>query len=151
MKFYEFRQNNSGGSFHVDDQLTVRVIIEADTADEANSKAEDLGMYWNGCEKGQDCECCGDRWYPAWGDPMEFPYRYGSMTEKEATKIAEKYNGQVEPSKKTHVYKDRKWDVVFPIPEKYAQYMAEVYGWEDPDCFIYFKDGRKVSISGTKQ
>jgi hypothetical protein len=22
------------------------------------------GIYFNGVEDGQDCECCGDRWYP---------------------------------------------------------------------------------------
>jgi hypothetical protein len=62
--FYCFRQNNSGGSFVVDEDsgLTHFVIIEAGSADEANSKAEDIGIYFDG---EYDCPCCGDRWYPA--------------------------------------------------------------------------------------
>lgn len=151
MKFYEFTQNNSGGSFHVNDDLTVRVMIEADTAEEANSKAEDLGMYWDGCEKGHDCKCCGDRWYPAWGDGMEFPYRYGTMTEKEAKEIAVAYNSQAEPNMRVGTNKDRNWDVIFPVPESYAQFVADRWGWDDPDCYIYFKDSRKVRISGKKE
>ena len=27
--FFEYRQNNSGGRFNIDDTLTVRVIVEA--------------------------------------------------------------------------------------------------------------------------
>ena len=61
-KFYHFRQNNSGGSFVFDKNLAIDVIIEAETADEANDLAEGLGIYFNGCEGGWDCRCCGDRW-----------------------------------------------------------------------------------------
>lgn len=64
MKFYEFGQNNSGGSFVVDDKLCHRVVIEADNAEVANQKAESLGIYFDGVSSGSDCECCGDRWYP---------------------------------------------------------------------------------------
>lgn len=63
--FYEYSQNNSGGSLHTDDKLCHRVYIEADNAQEANDKAEQLGMYWNGCDDEIDCPCCGDRWYSA--------------------------------------------------------------------------------------
>lgn len=65
MAFYQFRQNNSGGSFDYDDRsgLSVNVYIEAGTADEANSRAEDLGIYFDGVDNGSDCSCCGDRWY----------------------------------------------------------------------------------------
>lgn len=64
-KFYEFRQNNTGGSFVISELagLTVHVIIEADNADEANSIAEKKGIYFDGCYSGNDCPCCGDRWY----------------------------------------------------------------------------------------
>ena len=58
--FYEFRQNNSGGSFS---GPAISVIVEADSASEANDIAESKGVYFNGCDDGSDCECCGDRWY----------------------------------------------------------------------------------------
>lgn len=61
-KFFTYRQNNSGGSFEVDDKVDVYVIIEAESAVQANSIADDIGIYFDGCEKGLDCECCGDRW-----------------------------------------------------------------------------------------
>lgn len=40
------------------------VAIQAATFEEANSKAEDSGLiYFDGVEKGWDCECCGDSWW----------------------------------------------------------------------------------------
>lgn len=66
MPFYQFRQNNSGGSFDFNDAdgITIAVIVEADNADEANRRAESIGIYFYGCDLGRDCDCCGDRWYP---------------------------------------------------------------------------------------
>ena len=58
--FYTYSQNNSGGSFigpH-------HVIVEADSARQANSIAQDHDVYFDGVEFGDDCECCGDRWIP---------------------------------------------------------------------------------------
>lgn len=65
MKFYEFRQNNSGGNFHISEEAGIgpSVIIEATSAEEANAKAEAIGIYFDGCDIGRDCDCCGDRWY----------------------------------------------------------------------------------------
>lgn len=60
--FYEFDQNNSGGRFIVNDKVTVSVFIEADSPEEANQKAQDIGIYFFGTDSGKDCECCGDRW-----------------------------------------------------------------------------------------
>lgn len=59
--FYEFRQNNSGGVFHLP---AIQVFIEADSTDEANRIAERNGLYFDGADDGRDCPCCGDRWYP---------------------------------------------------------------------------------------
>ena len=59
MSFYTFHQNNSGG-FFVGPEF---VIIEADSADEANMTAMDHDVYFDGIHHGNDCECCGDRWY----------------------------------------------------------------------------------------
>lgn len=71
--FYRFRQNNSGGSFTYNEGLgiSVNVIIEADNAYEANATAESLGIYFNGCDEGLDCDCCGDRWSPVGESPYD--------------------------------------------------------------------------------
>ena len=63
--FYTFNQNNSGGFFVFTDELAHFVIIEAKTAASANKKAKSIGIYFDGCDSGEDCRCCGDRWYPA--------------------------------------------------------------------------------------
>lgn len=62
MAIYSFRQNNSGGWFHVP---AITVYVHADTPEQANAVAEANGLYFHGVSKGLDCECCGDRWYPA--------------------------------------------------------------------------------------
>lgn len=72
-RFFEYSQNNSGGSFDIDDERGIgpRVWVEAANSDHADSRAESLGIYFNGCDEGMDCKCCGDRWRPAWGDGDE--------------------------------------------------------------------------------
>ena len=75
-KFYTFRQNNSGGVF----DGPVYVIVEATSAEEANRIAENSEIvYFDGCDKGMDCPCCGDRWYPQWSDDKgdDVPSHYG--------------------------------------------------------------------------
>lgn len=80
MAFFHFSQNNSGGSFDVDAEcgITHHVVIEASNADEANAKANEIGLYFDGVEGGRDCECCGDRWCPAYGTGNDVPSVYGS-------------------------------------------------------------------------
>ena len=76
--FYTYRQNNSYGVFDVDDNVKHFVIIEADSAKEANEKAEHIGIYFDGVEKELDCPCCGDRWYKVIEeDGTEKPKIYG--------------------------------------------------------------------------
>jgi len=75
--WYHFRQNNSGGGWDIDENVGQDVFIEAHDADEANARADEIGIYFDGVDSGQDCECCGDRWYPvsAWsscGESMSF-------------------------------------------------------------------------------
>jgi hypothetical protein len=65
-KWFEFRQNNPGGRLVFNDSVGNYVYIQAFTAAEANSKAEDIGVYFDGVAKGYDCECCGDRWCSVW-------------------------------------------------------------------------------------
>lgn len=69
-KYFHFRQNNSGGSFDIEDAdgIGVEVWIEALNADDACRRAESIGIYFDGCEYGRDCDCCGDRWHRPWGD-----------------------------------------------------------------------------------
>lgn len=115
-KFYEFDQNNSGGYFVEDDKLCHRLFIEATTLEEAIDKVEGLGVYFNGCEDGIDCSCCGDRWYEPWGDDgLTFPYTYSEAK-------------------------------TFQTIEEFAQYLAAKYGWTKPDARIFYKDGRVVEI-----
>jgi len=80
-KFFTFRQNNSGGSFDISETVAHNVIIEAHSAKEANAHAEDIGIYFDGCETGADCNCCGDRWYAAWEDGTDTPLIYGESPE----------------------------------------------------------------------
>jgi len=77
-KFYTFNQNNSGGSFVFDEEagITHFVVIEALDEKHAISRAEDIGIYFNGVNSGSDCECCGDRWYEPY-DGHEYPEVYG--------------------------------------------------------------------------
>ncbi len=71
--FYSYRQNNSGGSFIIDKDVTLFVIIEADSNGEADNKAEEVGLYFDGCDDGRDCSCCGDRWYKPYGKGDKSP------------------------------------------------------------------------------
>lgn len=70
MPYFTFRQNNSGGSFI---KPAHNVVIEADSADDANHRAEAIGLYFDGCDDGMDCECCGDRWYAQCGNDSGSP------------------------------------------------------------------------------
>jgi len=68
MTYYLYNQNNSGGSFDIDDKKGIgpRVWIEASNRAEAHERATSLGIYFDGVEKGIDCSCCGDRWPEPW-------------------------------------------------------------------------------------
>ena len=83
-KFFTYCQNNSGGKFNTSEKEGIGpfVIIEALDARHANSRAEEIGLYFDGCRVGTDCPCCGDRWYEAdesdghnvamiYGEPVE--------------------------------------------------------------------------------
>lgn len=93
MKLYHFRQNNSGGRFEYSRKrgISVNVFVEAESAEVANRKAVDsLGIYFDGCRDGLDCDCCGDRWYET--------SEYASVEGREqADKRAAPYGGQWEP------------------------------------------------------
>lgn len=81
-KFYTFSQNNSGGLFIKSEKegISECVIIEALEPNHANTRAEEIGLYFDGCDKGEDCSCCGDRWYrTSERDGYEVPSVYGKL------------------------------------------------------------------------
>ena len=81
MAWFTFRQNNSGG-FYLGPQY---VIVEAESSVSANAVAEENNVYFNGIEKGIDCECCGDRWYRVHhGDGTDEPMIYEDKIDPEA-------------------------------------------------------------------
>jgi hypothetical protein len=82
--FYTFNQNNSGGVFDQDDNVTHFTVVEGDTVEEILQKADDIGIYFNGVDEGRDCDCCGDRWNPPWDedDLTEGPDIYGNTPEE---------------------------------------------------------------------
>ena len=57
--FFTLDQTNSGGFFTGPARF---VIVEADTAAEANHRAKKVGVYFDGMRRGIDCRDCGDRW-----------------------------------------------------------------------------------------
>ena len=71
--FYEYHQNNSFGYF----EGLKTVIVEADSAEEADRIASENGVYFDGVASGIDCGCCGNRWYHAWGEGSDEPEIYG--------------------------------------------------------------------------
>lgn len=76
MAFFYYRQNNSGGHFIVNDDVAHYVIIEADTWRQANAKAEDIGLYFDG---DGDCPTCGTRWDSAeYTKGSDVPSIYGA-------------------------------------------------------------------------
>jgi hypothetical protein len=97
LRFFTYNQNNSGGSFVVNDRVAHYVIIEAVDADAADRKAEEIGIYFYGVENDMDCPCCGDRWSLAW-DGDESPSIYGEDPEVHG----ERFAGDGEPY--CHVY-----------------------------------------------
>lgn len=126
--FYDFNQNNSGGYFVTNDKLCHRLFIEADSEDEAVKKAEELGCYWYGVEKGIDCACCGDRWDKDWIDAVPL----------------DKY--------RTEGYDTWRHGILyFNNIEEYAQYFANDYGWTSPDARIFYKDGTVKEIFSNRR
>lgn len=167
-KFYEFSQTNSGGSFDVDDKLCHRLIIEAESEEKAVAIAEELGCYWDGVNNGNDCPCCGDRWY-----------RFASEIDIET--YNEKWNGMeisewqtssvVDHDKAIEELKIKYPNVEWSVKpqaedkygsirvtgkirlksmEEYAQLMADQFGWTKPDIRIFYKNGEVKEIFSKK-
>ena len=77
MKFFHFHQNNSFGLFK---GPANHVVVEAENASDANDRAQTVGVYFDGCDDGLDCLCCGNRWSRQWSDATgdDVPMVYGS-------------------------------------------------------------------------
>jgi hypothetical protein len=157
-KFFELTQNNSGGSFDVTDKVCHRIIIEANSSEEADSIAEDLGVYWNGVEEGMDCSCCGDRWYGSNEIDLDRintkwnGYEYSVWLEKD-----QDVNERIESIKSRYPNstwleelrvevmgyggKNVKGRLMVDNIEQYGQIMSDLWGWTSPDCRIFYKDG----------
>lgn len=159
MNWYCFDQNNSGGSFVVDDKVCHRLFIEANSTEEAISKAEDLGCYWNGVASGMDCPCCGDRWSCYWLNPVNLEkyqtegYRVSVFdgiyrnTKKEWENRYRKYRVIKEPEfDKGYSVRSYVGAIGFNNIEEYAQYLADEHGWTIPDARIYYSDGSVKEI-----
>lgn len=99
---YEYGQNNSGGHHHVDKTVSVLVYVEAKDAEEADRAAQyKAGIYFNGCDEGNDCPCCGDRWYEAYSPLSKkrvmFNLEVPSYTSKFKYNVGEYYQRWVKP------------------------------------------------------
>jgi hypothetical protein len=149
-KFYEFLQNNSGGSFVSNDKLCHRLIIEANDEEHATEIAESLGCYWNGVYDGLDCKCCGDRWnsypdeikidngYPITEYDSNLEYvkeKYKNFSFLEEPKIVEKKIG-----KTSYIIVEAA--IRLKNIEDFAELMTKLYGgWTKPDTRIIYLDG----------
>ena len=122
-KFYTFRQNNSFGRFDYDAGrgISVNVIVEADNTADANSRAERIGLYFDGAG---DCPCCGTRW----SEQYSYTDQKGVFNDN-SSQVPEIYGEEVGPGtifpKKKDVWSTTKW-------MKKSQ----------PEGYIHYKDGR---------
>ena len=74
LKWYEFRQNNSGGYYIRGDFVSDVVFIQAESyskADEILAEMVDREEAW------EYCECCGERWCSYYNEGSEFPKHLG--------------------------------------------------------------------------
>jgi hypothetical protein len=168
LKFYEYSQNNTGGSFITDDKLCHRLYIEANNSAEADSIAEDLGCYWNGVDEGSDCQCCGDRWSGAYSAidltsmtrekdssyPVELWVDRKTPADEELASLKERYS-EFEWIKEPSINEKYGSQIIegsikLNSIEDYAQVLADQYGWTYPDARIFYYDGRVKEIFSSK-
>lgn len=83
MRWWHYSQNNSGGYFS---GPAHHIVVEANAPAEADKRAEEAGAYFDGCDTGNDCWCCGDRWrrtYDDSGDPEPMIYGEPAMEHRD--------------------------------------------------------------------
>lgn len=121
--FYTFRQNNSFGTFEYDETrgIAVNVIVEANSAEDANVRAEAIGLYFDGAG---DCPCCGNRWHE----------QYTFQSEDPGTEVPSVYEDEVKPGE------------TFPGPKEGERFGPIKWASDKQfEGFIHYKDG---SIAG---
>ena len=152
MSFFSFRQNNSGGSFDENEKLCQCVYIEAENSEEANEKALDLGIYFDGVEKGFDCECCGSRWYESYSPESNILFLYPNDENKIEEVLNISGSNMVrKPGDRIMVGSVSRLVSYFEISfEKFSQKLkAESilgYKWTSPMYRIFYKNGEVESI-----
>ena len=97
MKWFHYRQNNSGGYF----RGPRHVVVQAVNAALADATAESFaGVYFDGYSRGFDCSCCGDRWSRAWdGEYEDKPMVYGVDAVPNKNLMLVYYDGRTEGGK----------------------------------------------------
>lgn len=158
-KFFEFKQNNSGGIFDVDDNVCNRVVIEAIDEKHANSIFKPMIK-----NQSYSCPCCGDRWYGD-GDVIDLDeinkngwdagYYVGnkesdSYVRTEWNKRYGMFPVLEKPTYKKGSFKKFSGKIYFESLEQYCQFMANEYGWTTPDIRIHYLDGTKKEILSSK-
>lgn len=83
MKWFTYNQNNSGGYFIDNDDVSHLICVQAENAEAANTQAYQITE-----EYGEFCECCGERWDISERDQdgADVPTQYDKpLTESEAS------------------------------------------------------------------
>jgi hypothetical protein len=151
--FYEFSQNNSGGYFDINSEVTHRMLIEALNPKHAESIMETLTE-----NQSPSCSCCGDRWSLRSPDVVELDkYAENGFTVSVSSwdKFAEKT--WLKKYGSLNIVEQPKWvenrystsfvgKVVFNTIEEYAQYEANEWGYDGSD---QYGDTRIVYLDGT--
>jgi hypothetical protein len=168
-RFYELSQNNSGGSFDLNERLCHRLYIEAEDVEKAVKIAEGFGCYWDGVEKGMDCPCCGDRWHRAelvdlekintqWNGYEITEWLDGKggthMKDVAIQNLKAQYPGQTWLVESVLENKYGSTRVIGRIRlnsiEQYAQIMANLYGFTKPDGRVFYANGGIKEIHSAK-
>ena len=157
LKWYCFKQNNTGGFFIIDDKVCHNIYIEAVSFREAVEKAEELGCYWDGVSSGRDCPCCGDRWSKRIDDPIDLNEIQNKTFEADVfdgyPDIVAKWNEMYDefeiverPKFVTKGGKRYVGKIKIHTLEQYVQYEANKYGQTAPDARLYYANGNVAKI-----
>jgi|SRR5690348_1922198 len=94
MPFFAFDQNNSGGSYSIDENRGIGkvVVIEAENASDANERAREIGLYFDGR---YDCDCCGNRWHEQWDDEKGIDFEDILFWDWRSPVYVHKINGKI--------------------------------------------------------
>lgn len=165
--FYEFDQNNSGGTFDVDENVCHRVIIEATSQEHACAIFEPM-IY----SQTSSCACCGDRWSPEYADKINIAKIIQDgwkVTHYSTTDISDPTNKLVEEMIWADKYgifprtEDPTWHksifgssvyegkIYFTDLDMYLMFMANEYGWTTPDIRVHYLDGTKKEFFTTRR